>query len=226
MSTDSSMHVVPGLGGWVYVHVPGFAGRLYVRASLTQSPPVELDFDGRAPRAALKVVDLVLDGEGQPIGAPFLRDLSLSAVETLLNEPSVYRQICERLSDVPPHLDVTTTMSHFQDASYLLTTEKQPRPAFAAMGRKPRPSLQRPATRQLPDEFFRELADFYVYAVAHGERPLVAIEREASVPRNTAARWVATARRKGFLATDPSVKSSRKESDGQQARTRSQGTGR
>jgi len=223
MESGESLYVVPGAGGWAYVWVPGFAGRLYVRAVLGQVPPPQQP-ELHIPRAALKVVDLVIDGEGEALGAPFLRELPLGAIETLLNEPVTYRRVLARLHEGPEHLDVATAISHFRVIEP--RSGRAPRPTRPTGTVTSRPRIVRPQARPLTDDFLQQIADFYVYVVANGERPLVAIEEEASVPRNTAARWVAMARRRGFLATDPSIKESRKESGDSQRPKRPQETSR
>lgn len=223
MNASEALYVVPGAGGWAYAGIPGFHGRLYVRAVLGHVPaPSEPDV--HVPRAALKVVDLVLDGDGEALGAPLLRDIPLGAIETLLNEPSTYKRIIARLNERAGHLDVGTALSHFQVLRP--PAGKASRPSRPRGTATLRPRLQRPQTRTLTDDFLQQVADFYVYVVANGERPLVAIEQGASVPRNTAARWVAMARRRGFLATDPTVKESRKESGGRKQPKRPQTTSR
>ena len=210
------MYVVPGRGGWAFVGVPGFSGRVYVRSAPGRSleaPEPEM----RIPRAAWKIVDLVIDGEGDAIGAPFLRELPLAAIETLLNEPSVSERLGERLDDAPDELQVTDSLSRFEIRTAEPASRKLPRPERTP-SRAPRPPLlRRPPHRTLTDEFFEQLAEFYVYVVAQGERPLVAIEHAAGVPRNTAARWVALARKRGFLATDPSIRERRKENNDQES---------
>jgi len=218
MSTNETLYVVPGAGGWAYAWVPGFRGRLYVRVVLRRVPQPE-EPDVHLPRAALKVVDLVIDGDGDLLGAPFLRELPLGAIETLLNEPATYKRVLARLDEEPQHLDVGEAMSHFQVLQP--PKGKAPRPVRPKGTVASRPRLERPQMRPLTDEFLQQVADFYVFAIANGERPLVAIEEGASVPRNTAARWVAMARRRGFLATDPSIKASRKESGVRRASTQS-----
>lgn len=221
MTSQNTLYVIPGSGGWAYVGVPGFRGRLYVRAVLGPIPLSE-EPDVHLPRAALKVVDLVLDGDGEVLGAPLLRDLPLGAIETLLNEPSTYRQVLARLDEAPKHLEVGTALSHFQVIQ--TGASKAHRPLRPKGEVTSRPPVERPQSRRISDEFLESIAELYVYAVANGERPLVAIEEGASVPRNTAARWVAMARRRGFLATDPSIKDSRKENRDRQTSQKSQRT--
>lgn len=210
MNSRNALFVVPGRGGWAYVGLPGFSGRIYVRASLGEVPRA-YEPEMRLPRAAWKVVDLVVDGEGEPIGAPFLRELPLAAIETLLNEPTISQRLSTQLDESASDLNVTEALSHFEIRTVAGSNGKRPRPDRPRSLPSRRPTVQRPPQRTLSDEFFEQLAEFYVYSVSNGERPLVAIEREAGVPRNTAARWVALARKHGFLATDTSITKMRKE---------------
>jgi len=187
---------------------------VYVRAVPGQAP-VPSEPDVRVPRAAWKVVDLVIDGDDTPIGAPLLRELPLAAIETLLNEPSVDQQLTQRLRDAADDLRVTDALSHFEVKTSEQPSRKLPQPERPLSSSKRRPVLKRPANRKLTDEFLQQLAEFYIFVVANGERPLVAIEEAATVPRNTAARWVAMARKRGFLATDTSLTRLREERDDQ-----------
>lgn len=167
---------------------------------------------------------MVINGEGAPIGAPFPRELPLGAIETLLNEPQIYEQIIRRNDERAPHYEVTEAISHFRLEQPRKGAAKVRRPTRTKASAERRPTTHGPGSRTLSDTFFAELADCYVYAVANGERPLIAIEREASVPRNTATRWVAMARRRGFLATDSTIKEYRKERGGRNSSKRPQTT--
>jgi hypothetical protein len=59
--------------------------------------------------------------------------------------------------------------------------------------------LERPARNELDDDFFRKVAMTYRWAVAAGRAPLDAMAADSDIPRGTVARWVATARERGFL---------------------------
>lgn len=202
MTTETEhIRVFPGRGGWVFVDVPGYSGRLYVKASLAKTEKSSMT------RAALKVAEMVIDGEGDFIGSPFLRNLSISAIETLMNQSKTYEEILDKIDECPEHLEIAVAVSHFQSDVETTRSGMGKRPQRPRARVSARPGIKRP--KNLDDEFLQRVAEFYVYAVANGERPLVAIEHEADVPRNTAARWVALARKRGFLATDPSVKESR-----------------
>jgi hypothetical protein len=63
----------------------------------------------------------------------------------------------------------------------------------------PRPKLERPHRGELGDDFFREVAMAYRFALAGGHAPLETLSADSGIPRGTIARWVATARERGFL---------------------------
>jgi hypothetical protein len=63
----------------------------------------------------------------------------------------------------------------------------------------PRKKLKRPAQRKLDDGFFRDVAFTYREAATRGLNPGMTIAEDAGVPHSTAARWIATARDKGYL---------------------------
>lgn len=60
------------------------------------------------------------------------------------------------------------------------------------------------AAAGMTDEALREITRLYVWAAATGERPYGLLERDYSLPRAKAARWLATARRRGILDDDGS----------------------
>lgn len=60
-----------------------------------------------------------------------------------------------------------------------------------------RPKLARPES--LDDNFMKKLSEYYLDSLSRNERPLVSIEEATRAPRNTVARWVANARKRGFL---------------------------
>lgn len=63
----------------------------------------------------------------------------------------------------------------------------------------PRPKLERPPRGKLDDDFYREVALAYRWALAAGRSPLDTLVADSGVPRGTIARWVAAARDRGFL---------------------------
>ncbi len=66
---------------------------------------------------------------------------------------------------------------------------------------RPRPRLKRPAGRRLDDDFYREVAEAYRAAVAHGLQPAKTLAEDSDTPLGTVNRWIARARRDepGFL---------------------------
>jgi hypothetical protein len=66
------------------------------------------------------------------------------------------------------------------------------------------PPLERPAGRNLSDEFYAAVADRYRDAAARGLSPRSAIATAADVSTDVAGRWVREARKRGLLpATNP-----------------------
>jgi hypothetical protein len=51
----------------------------------------------------------------------------------------------------------------------------------------------------LTDEVLREVARLYNWALATGDAPLGLLERDYGIPRGRASRWIATARRRGYI---------------------------
>ncbi len=80
--------------------------------------------------------------------------------------------------------------------------------AWAAVERRlrQRPTLQRPGNGRYPDRFYCEVARVCLDAARRDIHPAKSVAEEAAVPRGTAARWIAEARRKGYL---PAQKDSR-----------------
>jgi hypothetical protein len=60
-----------------------------------------------------------------------------------------------------------------------------PPPDFAAAG--------------MTDAVLREVARLYNWALATGDAPLGLLERHYGIPRGRASRWIATARRRGYI---------------------------
>jgi hypothetical protein len=49
------------------------------------------------------------------------------------------------------------------------------------------------------DEVLREVARLYYWALATGDAPLGLLDRRYGIPRGRASRWIATARRRGYI---------------------------
>jgi hypothetical protein len=52
---------------------------------------------------------------------------------------------------------------------------------------------------EMPDSFYRRVANFYKATMETGGKPTTAIAESAGVPKTTAARWVREARQRNFL---------------------------
>jgi hypothetical protein len=64
--------------------------------------------------------------------------------------------------------------------------------------------LERPKKRNLPDEFYAQVAGVYRAAVLRGLRPRTAIAEAAGVSGEVAGRWIRQARRRDYLPeTEP-----------------------
>jgi hypothetical protein len=62
-----------------------------------------------------------------------------------------------------------------------------------------RPKLARSKSRRLDDDFFKLVADAYRGAVANGLQPAKTLADESDSPQGTVNRWIAEARRRGYL---------------------------
>jgi hypothetical protein len=67
-------------------------------------------------------------------------------------------------------------------------------------GSRKRLRLKRPDKRRLDDGFYRQVANAYADAVRHGLRPAKTLAADADTPPGTVNRWIATARRRGYLS--------------------------
>ena len=67
-------------------------------------------------------------------------------------------------------------------------------------GLAPRHRLERPARRRLDDDFYASVAQAYADAVAWGMNPRKTLAADSDTPADTVARWISTARGKGYLS--------------------------
>jgi hypothetical protein len=82
-------------------------------------------------------------------------------------------------------------------------------------GMSPRHKLERPAKRRLDDDFYASVARAYADAVAWGMNPRKQLALDSETPADTVARWIRTARAKGYLsAAEPGRASGVVTSDG------------
>jgi hypothetical protein len=69
-------------------------------------------------------------------------------------------------------------------------------------GRSTHPFVPPPrdfAEAGMTDQVLREVARLYNWALATGDAPLGLLERDYGIPRGRASRWIATARRRGYI---------------------------
>ena len=76
------------------------------------------------------------------------------------------------------------------------------------VGMSPRHKLERPSTRKLDDDFYASVARAYADAVAWGLNPRKQLALDSETPADTVARWIRTARRKGYLSAAEQGKAS------------------
>ncbi|GEM_PF-6993752 len=103
-----------------------------------------------------------------------LRDIPLAKIEAACNANPAIRRLA------------TATM----DAETVRLAERE-------AGR--RVKLRPPKRRRLDDDHFRHVADAYRGAVANGLPPAKTLADESAVPQGTVSRWIAEARRRGYL---------------------------
>lgn len=72
----------------------------------------------------------------------------------------------------------------------------------------PRYYLERPAKRRLDDDFYESVARAYAGAVAWGLDPRKTLAADSGTPADTVARWISTARKRGFLSSGEPGKAS------------------
>lgn len=59
------------------------------------------------------------------------------------------------------------------------------------------------ASAGMTDDVLKEVARLYYWCLVHGEPPLGVLERDYGIPRGKASRWIATARRRGYVKDEP-----------------------
>ncbi len=167
-----------GTGGWVRFEVENLPGPLLLR--------FRPDDEGR-----LRVAELYLPSDGEPIEARHLRALPLHKPEAIANS-RVFRKAVEAELDEPVG-DLRELLAGW------CAWDDKPRPRRCAR-RVKLPPLPRPEGFRYDDDFYELVADHYVARVQAGTRPARGMADEAGVPVTTVHRWVREARRRGFLA--------------------------
>jgi hypothetical protein len=118
------------------------------------------------------------------------RSVPIAEAETVVNLPEVRRGVLEHLYDDDAELDLPAAATDIQDGF-----EQEKRTL-----RKLRLGKPVAAGRRYPDEHYRRVAEAYLAAVSSGGAPNQMIAVANGVPVTTVRRWVAEARRRGFLS--------------------------
>jgi hypothetical protein len=171
--TTSELSLAVGDGGWV-------------RARFTpRDLPEQTVYVRFAPAGdRWRVIELRLDDPSQEI----LRVIPLSRIEHAVNAsergeaiagPVVFGLAVGHENPSPEDL-----RAHFKNKRRLIASPVK---------------LERPATRRLSDDFYRDVARAYRYAVKVGRNPRKALAEASATPADTVARWIREARRRGYL---------------------------
>lgn len=203
MSPKVKIALTVGVAGWCFVHLPNRQIRLYVRfEALSQegNNPTNTRTLFVSP-AVLRVVEIFIDGEGEPVPAEYLRTVPISAIELLANSSELSGQIWEYLeADGYVSLEVARNLSHFESlVRNKSRKDRKIKPPSTPFETLRRVSLSRPSS--LDDDFLLRVAEFYRVTISLHERPIKKLSESANVPRDTAARWVKLARERGFLSS-------------------------
>lgn len=195
------MQIRFGNGGWVLVDDEHLPGPLYLR--------LRQDEDGR-----WVTTELYLDGRDRAIPAAVLRELPVSYIEGELQADEESRErLAERARLVA--VDLSTLASYFattfgpRATGWVADMWRSQFPGSSVprvrrqrgleLRRETPPALSRPPGGRLTDDFLRHVARSYAAAIARGERPAIALGREADVPAQTVRRWVYLARQRGIM---------------------------
>jgi len=138
------------------------------------------------------ITTLVIHADPWPHGvtAASLKALPLGWIEAVVNSPTALKELAERDTG-DPKADPVHMAFHDMDKTFLFTDL----PHIKAEA----PRLTRPDGTD-PETFYRRVAEAYTAAVAKGTRKVApTLAAEAGVPVPTVHRWIAEARRRGFL---------------------------
>lgn len=182
-----------GRPGWVEVTEPNLDARAWINVA---------EEGGRYRIRAMLV-------GGRQLDTAIMRQIPLSRVESLLNQPGVGAGICSAAAvagavadRVGP--DLRTYTDEFADIELALTTLLAAPPLGPALPpdgvAEERVPLQRP-TGSDPEGFYRQVANAYsaLIRLEGTARPAKVLAAEAGVPVATVHRWIHEARRRGFL---------------------------
>jgi hypothetical protein len=131
--------------------------------------------------------------------------LAWRVIALLVAEPSVrrYREIPLARIEAAVNADALVKLELFTHRDGSIGADV---PSAFAMkdsikaGMSPRHRLERPSSRKLDDDFYVFVARAYADAVAWGLNPRKQLALDAETPADTVARWIRTARRRGYLS--------------------------
>ncbi len=161
-----------GNGGWVALEGSSVPGLTYVRFRLVGKQ--------------LKVSEVYVRSDDQPIEPSDLRTLPLSLIESIANDELGRIQFQAVTEPSPPDLGEALATAFPGGMSGDMPVEQEFR-----MTTGPQDGLT--------DEFLQEVARAYRAATARGERPNVAISKQTGYPLKSVQRWVFTARQRGVM---------------------------
>jgi hypothetical protein len=183
MSDESgTLRIAVGDGGWLHVRAATPAGTVMGFVQLVQ------DDDGRLYTAVATVQPWqVKGGRTVPLRGAHLRAFPLAAIEAEANGPLRDEVLAGIDGDV-----------------HLTLSGEGRKPGEPRKRRTPAPetdlTLELPATKPYPDDFYRAVARRYIDAFRFGgARPAALIAEANDVPLKTVHRWVAEARKRGML---------------------------
>lgn len=160
-------------------------------------PAAHLRFEDRDGR--LTIVELTVQAER--VTGRVINQIPLGRIEEAVNQAEVAAQVRSRIAYRPPW----ATLGGLEPARDVPLILGRDRPA-------PHPvqpeALVRPVGRNLPDDFYAQVARVYAQHAAMGPRPAVAIAESAGESVSTVHRWVKEARRRGLMAPSSRRRSS------------------
>ena len=167
---EQPLEVIPGWGGWAQVTWRGGKGETVVAYVRFREDE----------RLLMRVSEL-------HVTEPWVylhRELPLGRIENAVNASFDARFELHENIDKDPGVDLA---QFFQ----MKTAIKK--------GMSPRYRLERPASRRLGDDFYRQVAEAYTDAIAFGLNPRKTLATDSDTPADTVARWIRQSRRRGFL---------------------------
>ncbi len=141
----------------------------------------------------LRIRELHVCDVGQPLTGNHLRDIPLAGIEHAIEAELASGE--ERRAG-KGSLDSAEQAS--SDGAWLSIAD-QARHELADAGEATPPAIVPRRGHRRPDDFYKQVASWYREALRAREKPTPYIQAKAKVERSTAASWIQTARKKGFL---------------------------